>query len=212
MLISPKISADLDVAGIIRTIRSEGLLVTKTANFTMGTKEAEIFHVSSGTLTATAPPANSTDLQLGAKFLLINKGAGILTINKNGSGSIGSLASGESGLMVLLSITGATDANGEWELLQINKDDTGVTKFSSTFNADVSPTTGASWGATSNDAHSITVNPSAMVTANPVVQVFDASNEQVLMKVVATSNSSVTFSVPSISTKTTTFAGKVVIW
>lgn len=206
-LIGPRITGDADITGIARSIRNEGLLVEKTGNFTIDPKEAEIFRILSGTITATLPAASSTSLQVGSTFLFVNDSSGILTVHTSTGTTVGTVPSGETGMVILAT---NADATGVWKLIVLNQAMTGVTKFSMTFNADISPTAGASWGAATGDAHAITFDPSSLVSANPMTLVFDdVDNQQVLIKTVSNSNSDVEISVPAISGAT--FAGRVVI-
>ena len=204
-LVGPRITGDAQVTGIVKAIRSEGTLVEKSANFTMGTKEAHIFRATTGTLTATAPAANNTDLEIGATFMLINNGAGTMTVLQNTSGTIGTIASNNTALLVLLT---NADANGTWQLIGLDASATSITKVSETFNADISPTASASWGAASNDAHSITFTI-AGIASNPLPTIFDSTGEVRLLQTVVGSATSVTISVPDIAGAT--FAGRIVL-
>ena len=201
-LFGPRLTGDADITGIVDSIRSQTVLVDKTANFNILTKEAETYQVTTGTLTATAPAADSTDLKIGSKFLIINNGGGTLTINQNASGTIGTIAAGESGLLVLL--TNAT-TNGTWQLIQLDRDATGVTKFSETF-------TTTDWSVASGGSQSIVFNASTLVSANPVVQVMrDSDNAVVLVETLIASTSSITLRVPVITGVTTVFQGRIVV-
>ena len=201
-LFGPRLTGDADITGIVDSIRSQTLLVAKTANFNILTKEAATYEVTTGTLTGTLPAANSTDLKVGAQFLLINNGGGTLTVNQNSSGSVGTIAAGESGLVVLL--TNAT-ANGTWQLIQLDKDATGVTKYSETF-------TTTDWSVASGGSQSLVIDASSLVSANPVVQVMrDSDNAVVLVETIIASTSSITLRVPVITNVVTVFQGRIVV-
>ena len=209
-LFGPINQGDLPITGVAQALRFGSLLVDKTANFTMGTKEAGIFNITSGTLTATLPAANSSDLRVGDTFMLINGGAGVATIDQNTSGSLGSGI--PAGITALITLTGTTDANGSWSLVLLNQSSTGITKFTSTFNADVSPTASASWSAAAAGAHTATFNPSGLVSTTPVVQVLDSNKKIVNVEVQVNSISSVVMRVPVYSGATSTFAGTIEIF
>ena len=203
-LFGPRITGDADITGIVSTIRSQSTLTTKTANFTIGTKEAEIFNITSGTLTVTAPAANNTDLKAGAQFLIINDSTGAATVAANTSGNIGTVPAGESALLILK--TTAT-ANGTWELILLDQDMTGVTKFSATFDATTD------WGTATGGAFSMTIDASAIVSANPIISVFRSSdNALVLVDVTASATSNIILSVPVIGDgNDARFAGTIVV-
>ena len=203
-LVGPRITGDADIRGIVKAIRSEGRLVEKSANFTIGTREAEIFRATTGTLTATAPPANDTDLENGATFMLINNGAGTMTVLQNTSGTVGTIPAGNTSLLVLLT---SADANGTWQLINLDASASSITKVSETFNADISPTAGASWTEAANGAHSITFALTG-ITANPLPTIFDSTGEVVIIKTVVSGTTSAVISVPDITGAT--FAGVAV--
>ena len=107
-LIGPRITGDADITGIARSIRNEGLLVEKTGNFTIDPKEAEIFRILSGTITATLPAASSTSLQVGSTFLFVNDSSGILTVHTSTGTTVGTVPSGETGMVILATNADAT--------------------------------------------------------------------------------------------------------
>ena len=203
-LIGPRTTGDADVRGIVKAFRNEGRLVEKSANFTIGTREAQTFRATTGTLTATAPAANDTDLESGATFLLVNNGSGTMTVLQNVSGTVGTIPSNQSAFLLLLD---NSDANGTWQLINLDAAAAGITKVTQTFNADISPTSGASWSAASNGSHDITFTI-AGISSNPLPDIFDSNGEQVLIKTVVSSATSVTISVPV--SAGSTFAGLAV--
>ena len=178
----PLVPSDLNVTAIIDGLRTQSVWVAKTASFTIGTREGEGFIITGTTaVVITAPAANNTDLKVGSKFYIINDTTATVTINPNSSGSVGSLGAGLSALLVLKN---NSTVDGGWELIQFDKDDnTGVTKFSASFNNLASPATGADWGVATAGTYSYTVTKGTHMRGdNPVVTVYSTAGDEILVK------------------------------
>ena len=171
-IVGPFVPSDIEVIAIVDALRVQEDFVLKTATFTIGVREAAGFIITSAAaVTATLPDATSTDLKVGSKFYLINDGSsvGVTTVNFNTTGTLGTLAVGESALVVLKS---KADANGTWELIQLDRDE-GVIKYSANFNGDAMPTAGASWEAAASGAFRLNVLASVHGRGTlPVVDVY----------------------------------------
>ena len=178
----PLVPSDLNVTAIIDGLRTQSVWVPKTSSFTISTREGEGFIISGTTaVVVTAPAANNTDLKVGSKFYIVNDTTATVTINPNSTGSIGSLGAGLSALLVLKV---NTTIDGSWELIQFDKDDnTGVTKFSASFNNLASPATGADWGVATAGTYSYTVTKGTHMRGdNPVVTVYSTAGDEILVK------------------------------
>ena len=176
----PLVPSDLNVTAIIDGLRTQSVWVAKTASFTIGTREGEGFIITGTTaVVITAPAANNTDLKVGSKFYIINDTTATVTINPSSSGSVGSLGAGLSALLVLKN---NSTVDGGWELIQFDKDDnTGVTKFSASFNA-LASGAGADWS-TAAGSHTFTVTKGTHMRGdNPVVTVYSTAGDEILVK------------------------------
>ena len=136
------VKGDLDVSRAVKTIRANETMrtLTGTSNVTLvGTDGKIINNASTSAINVVLPAANVTPIQQGFAYYIINNGTGTISLQTNGGSSLDTIATGLSALVICLT---TSTAAGTWEVIHLDRDNSGVTKTTITF-------TTSTWGSAS---------------------------------------------------------------
>ena len=190
-LVGPIVTGDLDVGSIVRSIRNETTLKAETASFQINPREAQTYRVSGATATVivktpatTGVSAGTADFKIGSQWLLINDSGQTMSFANNADTAFGrTVPNNTSAILTLLSVTGASDTNGTWSVIEISGAGT-VDKFGATFNANATGM-GASWAETSSGSGvfetAFDIHDMVGSEAIPVVYTTEGTNPKVVL-------------------------------
>lgn len=183
-ILGPRVQGDLDVSSLAVAHRFDGSLITSSdTTIIVNSKDAYVYEATGASTTLVLPSGLSTDLKPGSTFLILNnKTAGDLSVQANGTSvELDSVKQGQSAMAVLRA---KGSAAGSWEIIQLDRDESGISKISGSFNMTTDWNTGM--GADFS-TYTFTIGTD-MISANPITTLFNSSNQSVLAQVISTTS------------------------